>query len=324
MIASRRARASAAFTILEILVSMAILSILVIALSGLMNLANKTYKSSNARLDAFESARSAFEMLTRHLRQAVLHSYWGYDNPQNPVHYAMHSDLHFVAGPGSALGTGGGSSHAVFFQAPLGAAESPALRQNTLLMNNVGYFVRFGDDPLVPPSLRSSLPARKRFRLHLFQAPREKFHTYDHTLQTDSGVIVGDDQFSGFDWFRDDLAADRFLHAVADNVVAVLIRPVASDGSSPGYLWNSRSSSRPGQLHRLPDTLDVAMVVIDDASAERLGEAADDFPAALFQDPASFDSDLQQLESYYLGMTPPVDVRIFRTEISLSASNAES
>lgn len=312
----------AAFTILELLVSFVILGILVIAVFGLLNMTSRTYKASNARLDAFETARSGFDLLSRNLRQAVLHSYWGYDNPTAPTRHLLKSDLHFVSGRGEDLGIGAGSSHSVFFQAPLGVSDSTALRQNTLLLNSAGFFIEYGEDPLTPPTLRASLPSTDRFRLHMFRAPRESMSVYDHTLARTDGVIQGDSSFAGHDWFTEDIASGRFVHAIADNVVALFIRSISESGA-PDFAWNSRLEARPDQLHRLPDALDVAMVVIDEAAAERLGASAADIPPELFRNPADFEQDLQRLEAHFVGMTPPVDVRIFREQIPLSANNAQ-
>ena len=92
-----------AFTILELLVSMAVLMLLAVLSQQILGSTATAWKSHKARLGAFEGARAAFDSLTSRLSQATLNTYWDYDNPAQPQRYLRQSELHFITGKASSL-----------------------------------------------------------------------------------------------------------------------------------------------------------------------------------------------------------------------------
>jgi uncharacterized protein (TIGR02599 family) len=132
------------FTLVEIMVSLAVLTILLLISAQVIGQVQSTWSASNARVSQFREARIAFDILSRNLSQATLNTYIDYDNnylatagsssatSTAPSNYIRRSELQFVCGPASSLvtATGGGPSelpgHAVFFQAPLGVTNTPA------------------------------------------------------------------------------------------------------------------------------------------------------------------------------------------------------
>ena len=79
------------FTILELLVATAVLSLILVVMLSLITQTSSVWRSSSARIEAFQSARRGFENLTRSLEQATLNTYWDYDNPSNPTIYRRKS-----------------------------------------------------------------------------------------------------------------------------------------------------------------------------------------------------------------------------------------
>jgi uncharacterized protein (TIGR02599 family) len=196
-----------AFTLVELLVSMAILMILLGIMVTITNQTSRTWRYASSKIEQFRDARTAFETITRRLSQATLNTYWDYvyntANPPAPIAYTRQSDLNFVcgslenaAGSGKALLSGvmfppGPSGitpihpgHGVFFQAPLGYvapanATDPSytsLRGLDNLLNTWGYYVEVNDDqgagsrPSIFPDIMSP-PLRVRSRLMELMQP---------------------------------------------------------------------------------------------------------------------------------------------------------
>lgn len=331
------------FTLLEMLVSMAILGLIVVALASFVNLISNTYKRTSGKLDTFESARAAFDTMARAVRQATLFSYLGYDNPDNPTKYELKSDLHFISGPASNLGltdTGIPSAHALFFQAPVGWVDRSDLQSNNSLLNSTGFFVAYGKDPAIvdlPPIISQKLTSRFRFRFYEYLQPRESMSIYEKTIAPDSvtGVLAANDAYDGTDWFTGDVTKDgsgkrKYCHLLAENVVALAILPVIGGTSAAGYLWNSRTNTA-ATYHRMPQAVKLMMAVIDDQSAIRLGNS-DTPPTALafpptdnptlFSNPANFDADVAAYDASLRKIRPALNYRIFTTEVPLNASNS--
>lgn len=320
-------RTRRAFTLVELIVSVAILAIMMIAIAGLMNLTSSAYRRATASMDSFEAARVAFDTIARHAGQAVLLSYIGYDDPALPTRYELKSDLHFISGPQSDLDfpqTGVENSHAIFFQAPLGNTETPGLRGADLLLNATGFFLAYGGDTLRPPVLDDRIPQRNRFRLYQLFQPRERMRVYNHTITTEQGVRIANENFDGTDWFIGDVDSPAYARPLADNVVALAILPVTPDGPAGDYLWNSRDSSRQWSLNQMPEALVVVLAAIDEASAARLGNSASApelIPTDLFENPARFEEDIERLEEVLAAHQPPLEYRIFTAEIPLNTAN---
>src|SRR6478735_840150 len=137
--------AAAAFTLIELLLSMTILTILMLIVTQVIGVVQKTWVRANSRASEFREARGAFDTLARNLSQATLNTYWQSVDPlgnatktyqkvgssPNAVlanAYVRQSELQFICGPTSHI-LGGNANpsdnpgHAVFFQAPLGVTR---------------------------------------------------------------------------------------------------------------------------------------------------------------------------------------------------------
>ncbi len=120
-------RCEPAFTLVELMVSMALISMMTVLLVTMTNSTAKLWTYTTSRSEQFRSASTAFEAITRRLSQATLNTYWDYDDPAKPTRYQRQSDLRFIAGNMQTL-TGGATkpvrpTHGLFFQAPLGFVD---------------------------------------------------------------------------------------------------------------------------------------------------------------------------------------------------------
>jgi uncharacterized protein (TIGR02599 family) len=124
------------FTLVEVLVSLAVLAVLLTIIAQVLGQVQRVWSSANAKVAQFREARRAMDRISSNLSQATLNTYLQYfyagPNPflppsaeqmTPPLGYVRFSELQFLSGPTAALlpgGAGQSPGHAVFFQAPLG------------------------------------------------------------------------------------------------------------------------------------------------------------------------------------------------------------
>src|SRR5450631_3000656 len=147
------------FTLIEVIVSTAILLVLLVVLAEFMNNVDRVWQT--AATDPFAEAQNAFETVAQNLAAATLAPYQDYADSTGafragasfaPDHLARRSDLDFVCGP--CTGTNGllaasgrvTTGSAVFFLAPAGYSQTYVHTGMERLLNAMGYFVEFGDD----------------------------------------------------------------------------------------------------------------------------------------------------------------------------------
>lgn len=212
-------QARGAFTLTEVLVSSALIVAIMALMFTTLEQTRKTINATTSRVSQFQSARVAFESMTRTLNQATLNTYYDLDRTsdraQNPLRYRRQSDLHFVSGAAfqpkffTAQGEGEEArtpahypGHAIFFQAPLGVTseenslEDKARRYRGLssLLSVVGFYVKWDDDPVLPrfAERREDVVSKRwRFRLMQVQQPAETVMVYadsNYTNLTASGA----------------------------------------------------------------------------------------------------------------------------------------
>lgn len=340
-----------AFTLVELLVSTAIIALLMVVLVGMTGQASKTWQYTNSKVEQFREARSAFGTVTRRMSQATLNTYWDYvDADKNgvPEKYGRQSELRFITGPMEEIAGISASkhpTHGVFCQAPLGFADSPATaggndyRSLHNLLNTWGCFVEFGDDQdFRPPFLTKEVaPLRYRYRLLEMLRPADELQIYNPDAQ--------DPAWRG--WFTGALTGtSRPVRVLSENIVALVLLPKLSKTErdqrlglgkpmlAPDYVYDSTqtNSSDPevNPKNQLPPIMQVTMVAIDEISASRLADrsgtsAPDLIPNTLFQDAAKLeddagtatpgDGDLSELEKTLVEAR--VTYRIFTGNVSI-------
>lgn len=272
------------FTIVELLVSFAVMALLMVLLAAMVGATSSTWRGTRGKVEQFQQAREAFEAVVARLSEATLNTYYDYEDAAGmlktaansrtfePDRYARQSELRFLSGPGLA-----GSGHAVFFQAPGGESSDGAGLEN--LLNTFGFFVELGDDKRFLPPVLDASHARVRFRLLQYTEPAESLAIYR--------VTAADPQGQSRAWYQEGLADRGNVVVVAENVVALVLLPKLSrqdqmagnysDASlAPQYLYDSTASRSDPALnprHQLPSMVQVTLVALDEASAARMSAA---------------------------------------------------
>lgn len=347
------------FTLVEVLLSTAIIGLILLILVSITSQTAQTWRYTTGKIEQFREARVAFDRMTTQISQATLNTYWDYDNATAPKRYERRSELRYINGSvnGSAEQLLGNSTskerftHGIFFHAPLGFVANTGpkgYRGLENLLNVWGYYVELGDDAdLRPPFITpTTAPLRTRFRLMEFMQPSEKMTTYSFT----SGVLTGkpnSETYTATSWFKAPInsatPANSPLHVLAENVVALIILPQLSKqdikamGSSASELAANYSydSTKKGAnrllnpKNQLPPVVQVTMVAVDEASAVRMNPA--DLSASLkkFSKAADFNKDLKldlagdensSLENKLTSKAVKANYRIFTTNVPIRAA----
>jgi uncharacterized protein (TIGR02599 family) len=324
----RRPSSFAGVTLLELLVSLAVLLIVLVTLVQFMTNVDQAWKSTAS--DPFAEAGNAFETVVNHLTTATLESYQDYADTTGafrtatsavfiPDHLARRSDLAFVCGASggsSGLLTASGrvtTGDSVFFTAPQGYTQTDAHLGMQHLLNALGYFVEFSDEENAPAFI---FPAthRWRWRLKEIVQPSESLHIY--ALPTSAA------------WVQQAVQARAPTAVLAENIVtlAVLCEPAANDTTSAlatTFQYDSRNAASAVTRAQLPPRVRLALVAISEASAQILaaqnGSAPPPVvPSTLFVNAGSFDADLASLDATLTGRG--LRHRIFQREILLPAT----
>ncbi len=327
----RPARSSAlpGFTLVEMLVAMAVLAVVMMVVFQITNTTGQAWKRSSGNIESMQGARIAFETITRRLSQATLNAYYAYDNPTSPTKYLRQSELQFVAGKKLVAGQMG---HAVFFQAPLGRV-SDQTRYGNLggLLNVCGFYLVYGKDPL-RPTFFSNLPHppvdEYRFRLMECVQPSETGAIYS-SLPAPLATIPNN-------WLAQAVAAGTAAnHPLANNIVALIFLPEqnAAGGKVTPLVADYEYDTSPAGaanstlVNQLPPLVKVVMVAIDEASAIKLGNSATPPPlgmANLFQNTAQLQADLATLEGNLAatsgnaaGNNMTLNFHVFQTDVAI-------
>lgn len=348
-------RAPRAFTILELLISTALLSMLMIVCVSAVDTVRRSTTSVRGKTQQYREARQAFDLITQTLSQATLNTYWDYyytatasnEAPTTgsvtpPSAYIRQSELQFQSGRATTLiGTSAtpakNPGHAVFFQAPLGLT----LDQGGLssLLNARGFAIQFSDDTgNRPPFLTDySIATRYRYRLIEYRPPAENSEDFQgNPIYTHPA-----------DWFRQDL--DKSARVVADNIILLILSPRVSAEAArvskqpqhwiaPSYTYNSldvnnatpavdkvtitAGSAVQGTQHLLPPLITVTMIALDETSAARWAERMLDKPvdflaeaSAPFTDASAYADDLNAVENWL--STQKLNFETFSTTVTL-------
>lgn len=313
----------AAFTLIEILVAVTVFLLLLGILFSVISQAGSAWQRTRSDADAYQSARFAFNLISRTLSQSRMNAYTDYDVPSQPTAYRRQSDLNFVISepPGPDFGQG----NAIFFQAPANRTLDPAsLGGLPGLLNSVGYYVTYGKNPNLPAFLQSF--DRNRFRLMQLLTPAEKMRA----------ILTGS---SSGAWYQDQLSTESTV--IADNVICLIFWPRLSSEEDPegddltsvfgnAYRYDSRyrasDSPQPVTANQQPPLVEVALVALDKAAAGRLpdssappSEVADALSGLFTQANSSrFSADLAELEQRLNSRN--LACRVFRTTVQLKES----
>lgn len=197
------------FTLIELLVSTALIATILVLMLGTVDQTQRVWQRSQSKITQFQSARAAFDTMSRRLSQATLNTYWKAHEAvlvteSAKFRFRRQAELQFVSGPMTRFLSPSPKipnlndpvsenypTHAMFFAAPLGHTayadpnhpEVPELRSLDSTLTACGYFIEFGDDPNTPDFLRKKDAApRLRYRLNELTVPTEKFNIYSRPV----------------------------------------------------------------------------------------------------------------------------------------------
>lgn len=321
----RLAKASA-FSLIELMVAMGILTILMLMLTVLLDQIQRSWRFSESRISQFREARVAFDLMAKNMGQASLNTYWDMvTNEKGEIErYAPTSELHFITLNDVSVdlkptATQTPLGHGIFFQAPLGF--STKFRNLNNLFNARGYFVSWGSDKRFKPSFVDS-PDRYRFRLMEFRPPAESNQVFqDGKDERDKDSEQKFDQ-----WYKQALSVgdgdfESHLNPLAENIIAVIISPRDSIENStsmrnqnyseiaPSYSYDSNDPTRVRDpkdefssfTQQVPPLIRLTMIAIDETAAVREAEGSaipEDIYGeidSLFKNTSSFTTDIEKV-----------------------------
>jgi len=319
---------SSAFSLLEVLVAFAIALMAMVTVLQVVTSVEGSWKS--ASVDSFAETGEVFSTMTLALSSATLEPYQDYADSSGsfrtdtttafvPDHLARRSDLAFVCGPTNGanglLAKSGRTTTGcgIFFLSPQGYTETQANSGLNRLLNALGYFVEFGNDTDASSFL---LPTAQRWRWRLKQVrqPAESLQVF--TFASSSA------------WIQQMVSSESTTPTLAENVIALVVLPerAASDVGTPlatDFRYDSRDASSSVTRHQLPARLRVALMAIDEASAQMLAAKNGTNPPALvsadlFQKSAQLDADLASFDNALTAQK--IGHRLFQREILLPAA----
>lgn len=336
------------FSLVEVALSMVILSVILLVALQVLNQTQRTWKQGVARIEQFREARMAFESISQNLRQAILSTYHTYQynsgatptvpesKTQSPTQYIRQSELQFITGQAATLLPGDQSAnlaaHAIFFQARLGLSQRDGYEGLNRLLCGRGYFIMHGgDDAFRPPHVTAP---RTRFRLWEYRPPAEENEVYSNPggwfRDAAKGVIAASDS----------IATPSYTRPIAENIIALIISPqVTADDATfknakpwwiaPKYSYDSAEAvnvsleSPQGTQHMLPPRVVVTLVAIDEASARALAEKNPEAMPKLIPDGAftkrdDLQADLKALETKL--RAEQLNYRVFSSTINMRNS----
>jgi uncharacterized protein (TIGR02599 family) len=305
-------------TLVELLVSLVILLLVLVTMLEFMSNVEQLWKT--AAVDPFAEAQEAFETIVDQAASATLEPYQDYADSTGafrtatapsfvPDHLARRSDLAFACGSNwlasSGLITAG---DALFFVAPNGFTQTEAHLGLERLLNALGFFIVFGDQSSVPGFI---LPGNHRWRWRLMELaqPSESLTIYSTA--------------TSLPWVQSAVQGPTSI--LAENVIALIVLPerAANDAGpafSTDYQYDSRDAQNGVTQNQLPARLRLALVAIDEASAQILaGENGAQppslVPGKLFTTASQMSADLATLDASLTAQK--VNHRIFQREILL-------
>jgi uncharacterized protein (TIGR02599 family) len=315
------------FTLLELLIAMAVSIVLVAIISQITSSVMKTTSSTSSKIDAFATARLGFNLLNQRLSKATLNTFWAYDDPLNPTVYLRSSDLQFIIRQNQQ---NSGYGQEAYLVAPETYSGSSSLRSVSGLLNACSFFIQYGDSQ----QFRASTETGSRFRYRLMQGfqPTENRAVFNNFYTTGSQGWISNIINEG----GNPVTSGSCVSPLADNVIALLFWPRVSKaddstgtrltGSTNAYAYDSRANAtdipQPITANQLPPVVQITMVMISEASAQRIDTKSNTPPAAIeaalsgkFTDVTQYDEDLKKMSSILV--QNHITYQIFTTAVPL-------
>ncbi len=290
-------------TLLEILLSMAVLAMVLMAIAATMTSMQNIWLRIRGKSDQYRSTRMAVDTIAGRLTEATLATRMVRDPTATGSNdkFLRESDLHFVCGTSDQLLQGVHgiySGGAVFFQAPFGEHGTDGVNQPYDKLNNAlcawGYFVEYGSDSNERPAFlqehKELAPARMRFRLMEFRQPAHELSLFEPKSSTDTKPKLSDlSPPNLYDWFqkplRNNSAALRHVSIVAENVLAMVLTPIDPDPTTNAQIsggdgiydtrrfqWAPNSTLADATRHRLPPVLQLTIIAMSEDEWSKMSD----------------------------------------------------
>ena len=318
------------FSLLELLVAMALLLLVVGLSAGILSATQDVWKRVSSQTEQQRGARQSLDTVSRRISQAVLNPYWSvvYDNTTGqPRRFERASELRFLVSPAASIvSTAAEAGTAIFFQSPTGYFSDGSGELGSAL-NTWGYFIEYGSDQSYRPDFLASagVPEQNRFRLIEFLDPSDNLEVFRRTSAKPDYV--------GREWFATPLASPLRKRILAENVLAFVVLPRLSSLEDPSgialasnYAYDTTARNpdkRFNPRNQLPPVVEIAAVVLDSRSIAKInwGTSPPDLGIAmnsLFKDPAKLNKDLEDLRLALRGKN--LEARIFRQTIPIPSA----
>jgi len=272
-----------AFTLLEVLVALAVFSLLVVALFTVMSQVSGTWQQAQARIEPRQSGRAILDYISRELQMARLPADRSmfYSSPTAPPQAAQ-LGLQFVINPATVSAAKFLNPQAAFWQVPATGNSNGGMAE-------VGYFVRWDTNAAGNP----------RSMLCRFLAPPGDSNYFIHSAPanwiTDSiidavapGVANPSNSAQSYrGWFADNVAGlwvkalDPLGNPITTNALGTAYAAGTYD-SRKGYRYLGTNGTNVIQsgyaasatnyqiLATLPSAIEVSLVILDARAASRL------------------------------------------------------
>ena len=318
------------FSLLELLVAMALLLLVVGLSAGILSATQDVWKRVSSQTEQQRGARQSLDTVSRRISQAVLNPYWSvvYDNTTGqPRRFERASELRFLVSPAASIvSTAAEAGTAIFFQSPTGYFSDGSGELGSAL-NTWGYFIEYGSDQSYRPDFLASagVPEQNRFRLIEFLDPSDNLEVFRRTSAMPDYI--------GREWFTTPLASPLRKRILAENVLAFVVMPRLSSLEDPSgialasnYAYDTTARNpdkRFNPRNQLPPVVEIAAVVLDSRSIAKInwGTSPPDLGIAmnsLFKDPAKLNKDLEDLRLALRGKN--LEARIFRQTIPIPSA----
>jgi len=231
------------FSLVELLLSMTVLTAILLMFVGLLDQTQKTWEYSRTQIAQYREARLAYDIITKNISQATLNAYFeqvdangkrasDFPDPKDfvPKEFQIQSELQFKTMQARDLQVNGavstGPGHAMFFQAPLGSTADDIYEPLSNLLNGRGYFIALMSDAPFRPSFLSArgVEAKVRYRLMEFLPPTEENQVYAAANEADANNSSADRS----KWITVPLGVSgnaESLRPLAENIVAFVVSP---------------------------------------------------------------------------------------------------
>jgi len=248
---SRRRSPQSSFTLVEMLVSLAVFTILVLLVTGVLGQLNRMWVQTEAQNQRERSGRGLLNFLARDIRKAML-----------PFPASSSTSLDFVINP-TAIGSPASAYNyhdSIFFQAPI-ATDSIATSVGEVA--EVGYFVQW------QPASGSQVQTAQLCRFFVNPTDTTDFLIYANPAAWLSTANLTDVASGG---------SPNYAGLLAENVIGLWINPYDKNGNpyftSTSRIYDSRNPPNPPDTAgtpNLPAMVDISILVLDPATAKRLG-----------------------------------------------------